>query len=342
MRRSLVPVAALAAVLACPAAASAQVVPTPTPTPPAPVPTPTPAPPAPPAAKAALHLSTAKVYRDGRNRVQVTGRSFRVRGTLSPYVAGQKVQVNLLRDGKLVRRLHPKVKRGPSGRSGVFAVKIKRSTAATYALRAVHARTAAQTRGRSNKVRVQLIDGSIAFGHGGPGVRLLQRGLRRMHYPATSSGVYDDATSRAVMAWRKVTGAARTFSADRSVLLGVLDGKGRWKVRHPHDGRHVEADLSMQVLVLVNGSKVVRIQHTSSGKPSTPTILGRFRVYRKDFGTNSEGMVDSSYFIRGYAIHGYYTVPTYNASHGCLRVPIADALTIYNWLHYGDVVWVEP
>ena len=43
----------------------------------------------------------------------------------------------------------------------------------------------------------------------------------------------------------------------------------------------------------------------SSGKPSTPTVIGRFTVYNKEPGTNSEGMVDSSYFIRGYAIHGY-------------------------------------
>ncbi len=53
-------------------------------------------------------------------------------------------------------------------------------------------------------------------------------------------------------------------------------------------------------------------------------------------------MVDSSYFIRGYAIHGYADVPTYNASHGCLRVPDRRRRTIYNWLHFGDVVWVEP
>jgi lipoprotein-anchoring transpeptidase ErfK/SrfK len=80
----------------------------------------------------------------------------------------------------------------------------------------------------------------------------------------------------------------------------------------------------------------------SSGKPSTPTVLGRYRVYQKSPGTNSEGMVDSSYFIRGYAIHGYASVPTYNASHGCLRVPIPDASTIFNWLQVGDVVWVQP
>jgi lipoprotein-anchoring transpeptidase ErfK/SrfK len=53
-------------------------------------------------------------------------------------------------------------------------------------------------------------------------------------------------------------------------------------------------------------------------------------------------MVDSSYFIRGYAIHGYVSVPAFNASHGCLRVPIPDARSIYNWLRTGDVVWVYP
>jgi lipoprotein-anchoring transpeptidase ErfK/SrfK len=336
MMRFLLPAAALAAALALPAAASAQ-----TPTLPPPSPTPTPAPPA-PVAKASLKLGLAKVLRDGNDRVQVTGRSFRARGTLTPYLAGQKVRVDLLRDGKVVRRLHPRVKPGRTGRSGVFAVTVKRRSAATYRLRAVHAATRLQRYGRSNKVAVHLIDGSIAAGHGGAAVRLLQRGLRRMHYPASRSGVYDAPTQRAVMAWRKVTGRPRTYSADRSTLLGVLDRQGVWKVRHPGDGRHVEADISMQVIVLVDGNKVVRIQHTSSGKPSTPTILGRYQVYRKEPGTNSHGMVDSSYFIRGYAIHGYSSVPTYNASHGCLRVPIADARTIYDWLRIGDVVWVQP
>jgi hypothetical protein len=340
--RSLLPAAALVAALALPAAASAQTTLVPTPPPP---PAPTPAPPVPvpaPAATASLRLRLAKTLRDGGHRVQVTGRAFRARGTLTPYVAGQKVRVDLLRDGKVVRHLHPKLTPRTTGRSATFAVTIKRRRAATYRLRAVHPGTRAQRYARSNKVTVKLIDASIAYGHGGPAVRLLQRGLRRMHYPASSSGVYDAATERAVLAWRKVTGRSRTFAADRSVLLGVLDGQGVWKVRHPHDGRHIEADISMQVLVLVDGDNVVRIEHTSSGKPSTPTILGRYRVYRKEPGTNAHGMVDSSYFIRGYAIHGYSSVPTYNASHGCLRVPIPDARMIYDWLHLGDIVWVQP
>ena len=49
-------------------------------------------------------------------------------------------------------------------------------------------------------------------------------------------------------------------------------------------------------------------------------------------------MVDSNYFIRGYAIHGYAEVPTYAASHGCLRVPIPNAASIYGWVQYGTPV----
>ena len=173
-------------------------------------------------------------------------------------------------------------------------------------------------------------------------MRLLQRGLKRLHYYVPSSGTYDAATQRAVMAWRKVSGVARNYSASSVVIRGVLAGKGRFRVRHPNEGRHVEADLSRQVLALIDGKKVRAIYHTSSGAPGTPTVLGRYKVYRKDLGTNGLGMVDASYFIGGYAIHGYMSVPAFNASHGCLRVPIPDARRISNWLSYGDVVWVYP
>lgn len=333
MKRPLLAGAALAAALALPAAASAQGPVPPPPPPPSPAPV--------PAAPAAISLAAAHVLRDGSARVQVTGRAFRANGTITPYVPGQRVQVALRLHGKVVGTLHPRVKPGPNG-SGRFTVSIKRHTAGTYVLRALHPATPQQVKARSAAVRVSLIAPAVAAGHGGPAVRLLQRGLRRLHYPAPSSGVYDAATGRAVLAWRKVTGRARTYSVDRSVLLGVIDGRGAWKVRHPGDGHHVEADISKQALALVDGREVVRIEPTSSGKPSTPTVLGRFRVYRKEPGYNSEGMLDSNYFIRGYAIHGYATVPTYNASHGCLRVPIPDARTLYGWLRIGDVVWVEP
>jgi len=49
-------------------------------------------------------------------------------------------------------------------------------------------------------------------------------------------------------------------------------------------------------------------------------------------------MVDSNYFIAGYAIHGYPEVPNYAASHGCLRVPIPNASSIFSWVQVGTPV----
>ena len=57
-------------------------------------------------------------------------------------------------------------------------------------------------------------------------------------------------------------------------------------------------------------------------------MQGSFKVYSKTSGTNAKGMVHSSYFIRGYAMHGYWSVPVFPASHGCLRVPIAEAVPL--------------
>ena len=91
-------------------------------------------------------------------------------------------------------------------------------------------------------------------------------------------------------------------------------------------------------MALIRGSKVERIYPISSGKPSTPTILGTFKVYSKTPGTNAKGMVFTSYFRGGYGIHGYAEVPIYPASHGCLRTPVPDAVSIFRWISYGDAV----
>ena len=76
----------------------------------------------------------------------------------------------------------------------------------------------------------------------------------------------------------------------------------------------------------------------SSGAPGTPTVRGSSRVYLKTPGINAKGMGDSSCFLGGYAIHGFASVPVYPASHSCLRVPLAEAASIFRWLSYGDPV----
>jgi lipoprotein-anchoring transpeptidase ErfK/SrfK len=91
-------------------------------------------------------------------------------------------------------------------------------------------------------------------------------------------------------------------------------------------------------MVIANKHKAQYTIPASTGAPATPTILGRYHVYNKTAGYNSEGMYYSSYWHNGYAIHGFDPVPTYNASHGCVRIPIPDAIFVYNRLPIGTEV----
>ncbi|MDQ8046271.1 MAG: L,D-transpeptidase, partial [Patulibacter sp.] len=167
----------------------------------------------------------------------------------------------------------------------------------------------------------------------------MQSLLSQHAYVIGETGHFDARTGRALVAIRKRLGLSRTATFDNALATRLAKGQGDFTVKFPGHGRHVEANLSQQLLALIGaGGKVERVYTTSSGKPSTPTVLGSYSVYRKDLGTNAKGMVDSSYFIRGYAIHGYAEVPTYNASHGCLRVPVPDALSIFRWVQYGTKV----
>jgi peptidoglycan hydrolase-like protein with peptidoglycan-binding domain len=337
--RALAAAAALAAVLALPAHAAAQTPPLPVPTP-TPVPAPAPTPPPAPAA-GTLTLAPQGVF-GGSKPIALRGHAFTVRGVLRPYVAGEKVIVRVYRNGKKIRAKAVTPKPIAGGAAGVLTLKIGDNTPGKLTIKASHAQSPALATLRAKTIRVQVLRASASFGSSGPVVRLLQGKLAALHFVVPRSGVFDAGTSRAVIAYRKLTGMARIGTASEDVFTALLKGRGVFKVRHPKDGHHVEARLNQQVLALINGSKVERIYMMSSGKPSTPTVQGRFAVYSKTPGTNAKGMVDSNYFIRGYAIHGYADVPVYNASHGCLRVPVPDAASIYNWLRLGDVVWVEP
>ena len=192
----------------------------------------------------------------------------------------------------------------------------------------------------TTSVGVHVIKPSAHMGGHGRGVRLLQEGLRALAFVTPASGSYDDATGRAVLAFRKVNGMSRVETPSKAIFKKLFRGQGGFRLRHPGAGRHVEFDWSRQVLVFADGGKPVRIYHASSGKPSTPTVFGTFHFYSKTPGTNAEGMGDSNYYIGGNAVHGYVEVPPYAASHGCIRVPIPDAASIYNWIKLGETIFV--
>ena len=105
-------------------------------------------------------------------------------------------------------------------------------------------------------------------------------------------------------------------------------------------GKHVEVDISRQVMALVKDGEPEYVFHVSTGAAATPSDQGGYTFYRKDPGFNSLGMYYSVYYNRGEATHGYHSVPPYPASHGCIRNPIPDSIFIYNWIDLGDKMYV--
>jgi hypothetical protein len=284
-----------------------------------------------------MSLKLERVHRVGHDAVVLAGDRVRIRGVVAPFVPGQAVVVRLYRGRSKLAAKAVAIKPVPGGPNGGFVVSMK-TGAGGLTVRATHRATPAQAKFVAKARHVLGVTPHAAPGARGPIVRLVQGRLAGLHYAISRSGVFDASTARAVIAYRKMRGMSRVAVVSRRVVRGLLAKRGTFRARHAEHGKHVEVDLSRQVMALLNGRRVYRIYGVSSGKPSTPTVLGRFRVYSKTIGTNAKGMVDASYFIGGYAIHGYVEVPTFPASHGCVRVPIPSALSIFHWLRLGDRV----
>lgn len=322
----LVPVLAAPIALAPPAAAQLPG----TPTTPAPTPKPK-------VGRMSIELHGGMATR--RLRYVIRGQRVKVVGRVRPFVAGQDVTVLVVRGGKVSERERAPVRAIGGGRGG-FVVRFIARRRGLFRVIAEHHATEAQAAFRSGSKRVKSVIWRAGRGAGGTRVLLLQRGLRSLGYAVNVTGFYSDATSRAVLAYRKVQGWRRSGYASPAVYGKVFRGRGRFGLKYPRSGRHVEFDWSRQVLVLADEGRAFRVFHASSGKPSTPTVFGTFYFYSKTPGTNSHEMVDSSYFIGGYAIHGYHSVPPYAASHGCIRVPIPNAAFIYHWIPLRMTIFV--
>jgi peptidoglycan hydrolase-like protein with peptidoglycan-binding domain len=303
---------------------------------PAPAPVPAPAPAAPPPAAGRIELVLQKV--GGSPPFALVGSRIVVRGVVTPYVGGQTVSVSFYREGHKVAVKTVSVLAIGNG-EGQFHIDYAGGSPGLVEARATHGATPQQVAFSGRSPGVRFVQADLGLGARGQSVRLLQSELDVLHFAVPLNGVLEEGTGRALIAYRKMTGLERIPYAGRKVFELLARGAGIFHVRYPGDGRHVEANLTKQVLAEIEpGGRVRTIYTMSSGKPSTPTVLGRFRVYEKTPGVNSEGMVDSNYFIRGYAIHGYAEVPTYAASHGCLRVPVPDAPAIYAWVQTGTPV----
>jgi len=296
-----------------------------------------PAPPASSRAKGSMRLYLFDALFVSHEPVTVPGRVIHVTGIVRPYVPGQWVSVRVFLGNKLFKRDRLRVKPSKKRTYGAFAEKLKITGAGTVHVEIAHRKNAEQV-GFMARRNFSVLSQSAGFGSRGPYVELIQQRLAALHFYIHQTGVYDQGTGLAVDAYHRLLRRGTSQSLDTATANDLINGVGAFRVAYPSHGKHVEGDLTRQLLALIDKGKVLAIYPISSGKPSTPTILGHFSVYQKTPGYLPDGMYFSNFFIRGYAIHGYDPAPDYPASHGCMRLPISDAISVYDWLNIGDRV----
>lgn len=275
-----------------------------------------------------------------------------LRGALAPAYAGARLQVQ--------RRYPDGSWRGvaviATSGTGAYAWSVRPGIPARYVFRVVLPARMAHLGAASPAVALQVLTlpaAGLRQGASGPAVSALERALLAQKADVGRlDGVYDSDLRHAVTAFQKSQGLPRT---------GVYDGTTRARLsspqpvrlRHPGTGRAVEVDLVKQVLYLSEAGRLTRIVDISSGNDQPYTVdgvtyraftpTGRFSVQRKIDGVRISRLGElyrPAYFHQGWAIHGSPSVPTYPASHGCIRVTNSAQDRLFPLLTLGTPVSV--
>jgi len=247
---------------------------------------------------------------------------------------GATVAVTLTRDGKPVADDSVVI-----GAAGGFRTTFTIELPGTYRVRAAFT--------DPDHLRGTAIDGpastplpSLRIGSSGIFVLLLEQRLVDLQYRLVDiDRRYDFRTADAVLAFRKVQRMLRVSTVDAGIWRALAHPL-RPRPRTSTSGFHIEVDQSRQVLYTVRDGSVTNIMHVSTGKASTPTRDGSFSVTSKLAGYSDHQLYYPSFFDGSRAIHGWPDVPTYPASHGCVRVPYWNAKWIYGLAPIGTRVIV--
>lgn len=114
--------------------------------------------------------------------------------------------------------------------------------------------------------------------------------------------------------------------------------------------RWIEIRLSTQRLIAWEGKKQVHAVIVSTGKASTPTPQGVFKIQSKHRIARMQGedydipdVPYTMYYSGGYGIHGAYWHRRFGTpvSHGCTNVAVDHAQWLFNWAEVGTPVVVR-
>jgi peptidoglycan hydrolase-like protein with peptidoglycan-binding domain len=201
---------------------------------------------------------------------------------------------------------------------------------------------------------------TLKVGSRGAAVLALEKQLNGLRYDTGAvDGVYDKQTRQAVLAFQKYQQLPRTGTATQHTQQALSEATlpvGR----HTDLGLpRVEVDITRQILLFFDEKGLNRVIPVSTGsdkqyceksKKSKKKVCGEASTPRGRFSVQSRipGWRESDlgqlynplYFKDGFAIHGAPSVPNYNASHGCVRIPIASSVWFYKAVKNGTPVIV--
>jgi peptidoglycan hydrolase-like protein with peptidoglycan-binding domain len=160
--------------------------------------------------------------------------------------------------------------------------------------------------------------------------------------PGPIDGVFDKKTRAAVIAFQKWEGLTRDGTLNSNVW-SRLQTATRPKPKYSGTNTWIEVNKAKQVLLFVQKGALKWTLPVSTGTTGDGGIItpsGSFKVLRKTLETNPRYL---PLYIRstGYlAIHGYPSVPTYPASHGCVRTQTWDQDQLYPLVPLNTPVYI--
>ena len=176
-------------------------------------------------------------------------------------------------------------------------------------------------------------------------VRGVQLRLQALGYldRADVSGSTNYLTEQALLAFQGWERLDRTGTVTGRTQVELFRASPpRPAARRP--GKRVEIYREFGVVLMAEDGEVVRAVHTSTGSLGR-TPSGDFHVYAKSLYSWSVPfkvwMPYAAYFRGGIAMHQSPDVPSYPASHGCVRLPDGEADRVYRFVDVGTPVVVR-
>ncbi|BAZ28629.1 hypothetical protein NIES4074_10630 [Cylindrospermum sp. NIES-4074] len=153
-----------------------------------------------------------------------------------------------------------------------------------------------------------------------------------------------------------LTGAAVSLSFITSASGEVAANSQNQKIEETiqtlqkSEQRWIHINLATQKLIAWEGGKPVYAIYISSGKESTPTRLGTFKIQSKIKSTRMRGrgydvpnVPYAMFYQNNYGIHGAYWHKKFGTpvSHGCVNVAPNHAKWLFDWASVGTPVVIQ-